>query len=198
MLRNFFIANLFLLLISGYLCVKIYSAITSPIILPEKVTLKKSQTQVDSGHKDSNIITRSYDILVKKNPFNPERRSQTRISTSDTQIPTTSERPKLFGTILMGDVRKAILEDPVTKERKIYGINDFVGGYVITDIQKEKVLLSRDGQEIEIRLREDKGLKPLKIKIPSTRKTGIQKQRRPYRPTPRLRKPQPQTPPTPG
>jgi len=193
MLRNFFIVNLFLILIIGYLGVKIYKTTISPIALPEKLILKKSQIQTDSGQEDRGVITKSYDILIKRDPFNPERKSPGRISSGDIKTPSASERPKLFGTILMGEIRKAILEDPVTKQRNIYGINDSIGGYVIVEIQKEKVLLSLNGQEIEVKLREDKGIKPLKLKTPSTRRSRIQRQRRPPRPTSRLRKPQTHT-----
>lgn len=189
MLRNFFIVNLVLLILAGYIGIKIYKTITSPLALPKISNMKRSEVEIGSK-SGINVMTRSYDILTEKDPFNPERRSHIKNPPDSPKTPPVSDRPKLFGTILMGEIRRAILEDPMTKQRKIYGINDSVGGYIVTDIQEEKVILSRNGQEIEIKLREDKGVKPLRLKIPPTRRSQIQRQKRPPRPVPRLRTPQ--------
>ena len=74
--------------------------------------------------------------------------------------------PKLFGTIIMGDEKTAILEDPATKISKIYRINESVGGFVITNIQKDKVILTRDNEITEVYLREIKAFRPSPVPTP--------------------------------
>ncbi len=70
----------------------------------------------------------------------------------------TPEAPKLFGTIIMKYKKIAIFEDPITKITRIYYINDSVAGFIILDIQKDKVILLWGEEEIEVYLRDSKDI----------------------------------------
>lgn len=69
-----------------------------------------------------------------------------------------SDLPRLFGVTITNDNKISIIEDPSTKSTGIYRIDDSVAGFIVLDIQEDKVLLLRDGKEFEIRLRDSKGI----------------------------------------
>ncbi len=70
----------------------------------------------------------------------------------------TPEAPKLFGTIIMKYKKIAIFEDPITKITRIYNINDSVAGFIILDIQEDRVILLWGEEEIEVYLRDAKDI----------------------------------------
>jgi len=182
-MRSTFIINTLLLIIIAFLGTGIYRGITRQIPLPETAPPSDTHLNIPGGLSKGDVRADLYDVLLDKNPFSPDRsfhkdNTKTQRDTS-TDV---SKRPRLFGTILMGDVRKAILEDPLTKQRRLYTINETINGYRVVDIRKEKVILSQNGQQIEVKLREDKGLKPFKLKMPATGKRRIARSRRPPRP----------------
>ena len=79
------------------------------------------------------------------------------------------------------------------KKTKSYRINDLIAGFVISEILKDKVVLLSGVDKIEIKLREDKGIKAPRSKTQvrrnikqNSRKRPAVKRRTPVRRTPTL------------
>ncbi|MEF9425793.1 MAG: hypothetical protein L0956_00930 [Candidatus Mariimomonas ferrooxydans] len=170
----------------GYKFIKV---LVNPVDIPAKSTL---QIQVDkkntAGRRKVNLNEGEYLVIARKDLFRPSRSAPE--SGDAFQISRPSESLKLFGTIIMNNDKIAIMENPYTKISKPYHLNDSISGFIITDIQKDKIIVLRGSEKIEIKLRDMKGFttpsstsspKPLiKSKKPKKRKL-----RPPRKPTPR-------------
>lgn len=161
MFRNFLVLNVLLFSIVCFLGAELYDTLsrrmevpTEPPVPAEKRAVEKDETGTQSARM------KSFDIITSANLFNPSRTSgKEEEKTATTPLP--KDHPKLFGTIITGDKRIAIIEDPSTRERRTFGLNESVGGYVISEIEENKVVLLWSGEKITVQLREDKGVKPL-------------------------------------
>lgn len=184
--RNFFIVNIVLFIVAGFLVLKLTNVLTSPLeILTESSVKSENEDKKDVKKKVQRSKHVYYEIITSGNLFNPTRSAPDEGSQDTKSVtPPPKNQPKLFGTIIFGDKKTAILEDPETKTTKTYGLNDLVGGYTVSDIQEDKVILLWGGDQTIVRLREDKGVKSsVKKRSPVAAKT---KQRtRPQRRRPR-------------
>lgn len=163
MLRNYFLINLILIVIIGFLGFKFYEILARPLDIPTPLVQQQSQsdksestrTEKDvTGEKKADLDVSVYQVIVLKDLFRPSRSAPKAEDTSTESF--LKEAPKLFGTIILGDQRSAILEDPSTKITRLYRINDSFAGFIISDIQKDRVVLSKEGKSIEVKLREIK------------------------------------------
>lgn len=98
-----------------------------------------------------------------------------------------NELPQLFGTVIMKEKKFAILEDQSTKKSNLYKVNDSVSGCIVSQILEDKVILSKDGESIEIGLRAEKKFRPPTKRTP-TRKRAVRKAPQRRRPTERVRR----------
>jgi type II secretory pathway component PulC len=200
MFRNYFLINIFFIILISFLGYKLYGAFAHNIIIP-------SEPMVTEPEKKDNIrISKataldlvSIDKISELDLFRPSRTPAEGTSTPVTAVTSATNPPKLFGTMILNDKKTAILADPESQSTKIYGINDSVSGFVISEIMEDKIVFVKDGEKVEVRLREDKGIKPLpsRVKRPAVkkpaRKTPRKAQQRPQRqPRPRrTRRPAP-------
>ncbi|KPK02112.1 MAG: hypothetical protein AMK71_03380 [Nitrospira bacterium SG8_35_4] len=161
MFRNFLAINAVLFIIASFLGAELYGTLNRRMEVPTEppVTTEKTETRGDEKRAPF-VSPKSFDIIASANLFNPDRTSK-KEEEKVVATPQPKNQPKLFGTILIGDRKLAILEDPGTRERKTFGLNESVGGYRISEISENKVVLSWSGEEVTIQLREDKGVKPL-------------------------------------
>jgi type II secretory pathway component PulC len=161
MFRNFLVINVVLFIIVCFLGVELYGTLNRRIEVPAEppVTAEKKASQ-DDKKRPQFIRPKSFDVIASANLFNPDRTS-TKEEAKAVATPPPKDQPKLFGTIIVGDKKMAILEDPGTRERKTFRLNESVGGYVISEIAENKVVLSWSGEEVTVQLREDKGVKPM-------------------------------------
>lgn len=184
--RSYFLINLILLIILGLLGYKFIKVLVNPIDIPAKSTL---QIQVDkkniAGRRKVNLNEGEYIVIARKDLFRPSRSAPE--SGDAFHISRPSESLKLFGTIIMNNDKIAIMEDPYTKTSKPYHLNDSISGFIITDIQKDKIIVLRGSEKIEIKLRNMKGFttpsstsspKPL-IKPEKRKKRKLRPPRRP-------------------
>jgi type II secretory pathway component PulC len=187
MVRNYFLINLLLILTISVLGFKFYKVATDRVTLPAAPVAQEKQTRVPSvKHVERSVNAASYDVISDLDLFRPSRSPAERKEVK-TQKGPLKDPPKLFGTIILNKLKTAILEDPDTKSTKNYSVNDTVAGYVITDILQDKVVLQRDGETYEVKLRESKGIAPPKrrsVKRPATRnaRKAVNKPRRQRRP----------------
>ena len=160
MLRNYFLINLILLIIVGVLGLRLYKTWIKPLDIAAQKTLQ--QTQKDkkiSEHKKTeekkelSFNETVYNVIVQNDLFRPSRSAP---QVEEISLQFFANPPKLYGTIIMGNDKSAILEDPNTKTTRLYSLNDLFGGFTISDIQDNKVVLSRGDKSIEVKLREIK------------------------------------------
>jgi hypothetical protein len=154
--RNYFLINLILVIIIGLLGFKFYKVLARPLDIPASVAQQQIQPDKKdvAGEKKADLDTSVYQVIVLKDLFRPSRSAPKAEGTSAESF--LRETPKLFGTIIMGDEKSAILEDPFTKITRLYRINDSFAGFIISDIQKDKIVLSKEDKSIEVKLREIK------------------------------------------
>jgi len=161
MFRNFLLINVVLFIVVCFLGVELYGTLKRRMDVPTEPPLRAEKTAAQVDEKGTQFVRpKSFDIIASANLFNPSRTS----SKEEEKVaitPPPKNQPKLFGTIITGDRKMAILEDPVTRERKTFGLNESVGGYIILEIAENKVVLSWSGEKVTVQLREDKGVMPL-------------------------------------
>ena len=187
MLRNYFLINMVLVIMLGFLGFKFYKVVTYSMDIP-------FEAAVGEGQKSKNIDIKfngklpdkaSFQIISSKDLFRPSRTaSVTSVRTTPKSEPTNP--PKLFATIVRGSESIAIIEDPGTKKSKSYRINDNVAGFLVSEILEDRVILLSGDDKVEIKLRDDKGIKTSRPK-PLVRQNVEQKTRR--RPVPVRRRP---------
>ncbi len=154
--RSYFFINLFLLIIIALLGYGFFKVLANPLNIPFETAQQIQADKKDTiARRHVNLNEGAYLALVEKDLFRPSRTDPK--TETGTQISHPSEVLKLFGTIIMNNERIAILEDPSTKKSKPYHINDSLSGFVITDIQKDKVVVLRGDEKIEVKLRDMKG-----------------------------------------
>ena len=188
MVRNYFLINLLLIMTISVLGFKVYKVATDRAALPAAPVAQEKQTRVPSvKHVEISVNAASYDVISDLDLFRPSRSPAEKKEVTAEKGPP-KDPPKLFGTIILNELKTAILEDPDTKSTKNYSINDTVAGYVISDILQDKVVLQRDGENFEVKLRESKGItapKRRSVSRQSTRRTqkaAVKKPRRQRRP----------------
>ncbi len=169
---------------------RLYKVWTSPLDIhptPYKVQKKsliEEKSIIESKEKKPNEA--DYEIIVKKDLFRPSR-SPVKITSKKLQSIFPKEKPQLFGTIIMNNQKFAIIEDRVTKKTGVYHVNDKVAGFIISDILVDKLILQKDGESIEVGLRDKKKFKPPKrVRKPRRKQVRLPKRRR--RPTPPRRR----------
>jgi len=182
MIRNYFFINLILLIIIGFLGSKFYKVYSQTVNVPSGTAVKQVQKEtapITSG--DTVLDASHFQIISNMDLFRPSR-SPHKEDAKQQEVPKIP--PRLFGTVILGNEKTAILEDPNTKTTRIYRVNDPIGGYVISDILEDKVVLSWNGEKSEVRLREEKkGLPPVKpMIVPQPQPVPQPAQRQPQQP----------------
>lgn len=157
MFRNYFLINIILIIMISVLGFKFYEVATHKVELPS-VTAEKKLPKSDSMKPAKGAVNEeAYNMISELDLFRPTRSPAVKTEVK-TERNLNSNPPKLFGTIILNELKTAILEDPETKTTKNYRINDSVAGYLVSDILEDKVILTRDGDSIEVKLRESKGI----------------------------------------
>jgi len=160
MLRNYFILNLLLILILCVLGFKLYNVLADSTEIPSEASESGVRKEdIDNSQREKAINESTYDTISRLDLFRPSRSAPLAENKKEEQSSLKSP-PKLFGTIILKENTTAILEDPETKKTKLYRVNDTIAGYSVTEILKDKVVLSVNGDKVEVKLRDDKGIKP--------------------------------------
>jgi len=148
--RNYFSINLFLFLIIGALGLTFYETV------PAQASLQhvESTTKAHAGRTTSPLPGSAYDIIARNDLTRSATEREDNIAAG-----LSKNAPVLFGTIIMDNRSMAILEDPSTKVTTLYNINDSLSGFVISDIQKDKIIMKNGGTTIEVNLRDEKKIK---------------------------------------
>ncbi len=157
MFRNYFFINIILILIVSFLGLRFYKAIIYKKDNPVNITVKKAEPEkIKAAGEDKGIDKESLKVITEKDIFRSSRTSSLLGANGNPEIPPANP-PTLFGTIIVGAEKTALLKEEAGKAAKMYRLNESVSGYMIVDIQDDKVLLEAGGQTIEVKLRGKKG-----------------------------------------
>jgi hypothetical protein len=106
-----------------------------------------------------------YAIISEKNLFRPDRTEWVIEKPADSKMVDKKVDPdklQLFGTIIVGDKRSALIHEKKPKKKdtakgnEIYFLGDYVGGYVVSAIDEKKVELDYYGDKLTLYLHEGK------------------------------------------
>jgi hypothetical protein len=142
--------------------------------------------------------TDSYKIISEKNLFRPDRSEWIIDTTENNRLEKEVDPDKLelFGTIIVGDEKRALIykeekkgkrtrksrsrrsrstRSSRRKEAELYSPGDYLGGYVISEIDEKEVVLDYFGETLTLYLHEGKEpgvgeVTPLEVKKPKTRR----------------------------
>ena len=195
MLRNYFLINLILLIIVGMLGLRLYKTWVKPLDIAAQKTLQETQKDKNISEdkkteekKELSFNEKVYNVIVQNDLFRPSRSAP---QIEEIPLYFLDNPPKLYGTIIMGNDKSAILEDPKTKTTKLYRLNDLFGGFTISDIQDNKVVLLMGDESIEVKLREIKTITaPRQQPVPQPPPQIQQPQQPQVRPQGSLQKPE--------
>ncbi len=105
----------------------------------------------------------TYAIISEENLFRPDRTEwvidKPDVPKGDNIDP---DKLELFGTIIVGDKRCALIHEKKRKKKgndkknEIYSLGDYVGGYVVSAIDEKKVVLDYYGEKVTLYLHEGK------------------------------------------
>jgi len=194
MLRNYFLINTVLVIMLGFMGFKLYKVVTYSMDIPSEVTVEEDQKSkdIDIKFKGKAPDKASFQIISSKDLFRPSRTASVGAVRTTPKNGRTNH-PKLFATIIRGSKSIAIIEDPDTKKTKAYRINDLVAGLLISEILVDRVILLSGDDKIEIKLRDDKGIKTSMPKTLAKQNINQNKSKRPASPrrTPIRRRPAP-------
>ena len=189
MLRNYFLINIVLVVLLGFLGFKFYKVVNYSMDIPSEAAVVEGQKSKDIDIKFKGKVPdkESFQIISDKDLFRPSRTATAAVvRTTPKNGPT--NYPKLFATIILENESTAIIEDPGTKKTKSYRINDLVAGFLVSEILKDRVILLSGDEKVEIKLRDDKGIqasRPQPISRqnvePNTRRRPLPVRRRPTR-----------------
>ena len=151
----------------------------------------------------------SYEVISKKNLFRPDRQEWI-LDTPDSMMvdkKVDTSKLELFGTIIIGDRKSALIYDNNTKGKaagkgsksksrsrstkgqsgkkaELYALGDYIGGYVISSIEAKRIVLDYYGEEEILYLHEGKEptrgeVTPLEVEKP--RRTTKKPDRKPVK-----------------
>ncbi len=187
MLRNYFLINLILILVLSFLGFKLYQTYRATEGIPLSSEIKQKKEKDITAGRAPVFNEALYNVITQKDLFRPSRTAPDQKAEKTAEKTDPQNPPKLFGTIILENEKTAILQDSESKATKTYKLNELISGYTITDILEDKVVLVRDGETLEVKLREDKGIVTPKKQAVQTRK--VRRNVKKPATTPRQRRP---------
>lgn len=151
MRRNFILINIVLACLLIFFSFRLYSIWSSPL---EEIRPSQKKTQTEKGEAEEvRKDIASYQVIVQKDLFRPSRTEFKPVAKST--LPPTPP-PRIFGILIMDNNKIAILEDSTSKKKKNYHVGESIGDLVVSEIEKDKVILLRGDEKVIVNLREVK------------------------------------------
>ena len=151
MKRYFLVLNIFLIVVAGYFCVKIFYKIIAEDInnidLKGDTRIEKISYKEDENHKSlsyySPIIER--DLLKTKKKSNKILKDKINLEA----LKHTDLKLRLWGTVTADDKQTAyaVIEDQKTKKQSLYRVGDKIQNAAVKMIFRERVVLSVNGRD---------------------------------------------------
>ena len=162
MLRNYFLINLILIIVLSSLGYKLYGTFRATEGMPSPSEIKQKKAKDVTKRKAQIFNETLYEVITQKDLFRPSRSASEKKVEKKEEEAAPKNPPKLFGTIILNNLKTAILQDTESKSTKSYKLNEQIAGYTISEILEDKVVLVKNGNKLEVKLREDKGIKTSK------------------------------------
>ncbi len=149
MLRNYFFINMFLVIVIGYLGFELYHVSVSTVEIPVMSEINDIKKDIiKTKDKQAAFNEASFQIISKMDLFRPSRKPPVLKVEKKVKEIEKKNIPKLFGTIIYGDIKSAILEDPESKTTKSYKLNESVSGFTLAEILEDKVVLLSGSEKL--------------------------------------------------
>jgi hypothetical protein len=106
-----------------------------------------------------------HSVISEKNLFRPDRKDwvmddATALGQKDKGPKKEKPKLQLFGTIIIGDQKKAIIRMPQPAKgmanREVYAPGDYIGEYVLQEVEEKKAVLDYYGEKVTLLLNEGK------------------------------------------
>lgn len=162
--RYFTLANLLLITLAVYFGVSIFYAVATSRLTGSPPPIPAGRTEAPAGSAAVSRLA-DYQVIVERNLFNSGKQAlagaaKTAEAALDVdKLKQTELKVKLLGTTA-GPIEAApaaFIEDPKTREHKMYRTGDTVQNAVIKMILREKVVLNVNGKD-EVLLQEEPGV----------------------------------------
>lgn len=159
LLKKYFVPFNLLLLATGIFFITQIITFQMAKRLEPPFTIGHSGVMADSGKREAKPFE-VYKTILDRNIFNSKTLSSllSPPSTNST-LPAIDEKPlvpiRLVGTVAGNPLYSyAVIEDPFQKTNKIFKLNDTIApGVKLLEINRNKIIISRDGKREEIELR---------------------------------------------
>jgi hypothetical protein len=189
-LRSYFLLNIVLIILAGFLAYKLYDSLSAPLNLSTEPVLKQALPGEPDRDETVNPLVRKgatdFQIIVQKDLFRPDRtelKVEEKAPGTDPPPAPAVPPPKLVGIVITESNSRAYFEDPKTGVARAYRINDSISGFTLSGIEAKRVVLLRGGEKVEVKLGGTKTSKPSRRSSVSGAGPG---RRRPARPLPPL------------
>ncbi|HEX7227208.1 MAG TPA: hypothetical protein VF353_05475, partial [Candidatus Binatia bacterium] len=136
-----------------------------PWSLPQQpTTAAPLPLQAESTNVTPTLPPVSPDLIIKKNLFDPERGAgATLVAESNSRSFQRIRNMVLLGTVILGDSRSAILQDPAPQAATSTGaaapvgpmrvkLGESVEGFRLTEIADRRVVFTKGGSKVEVLL----------------------------------------------
>jgi len=166
---KYLIINIGLVIISIILGLKVFGIFSSA---PEKPAYNEKTREMASKPAERPTAEMQlspppdYQTVVEQDVFRPSRTKPAPVQIEVKPLP----KFNLYGILLIGEKKRAIIgaDQPVIKPRS-FKIGDNIEGFEVVDILKNRVILRRGEEKIEV------ALKTAFIHLPSLGKNGVAK-----------------------
>jgi len=189
-LRSYFLLNIVLIILAGFLAYKLYDSLSSPLNLSTEPVLKQALPSEPARDETVSPLVRKgatdFQIIVQKDLFRPDRtelKVEEKAPGTDPPPAPAVPPPKLVGIVITESNSRAYFEDPKTGVARAYRINDSISGFTLSGIEAKRVVLLRGGEKVEVKLGGTKTSKPSRRSSVSGAVPG---RRRPAGPLPPL------------
>ncbi len=158
LLRGYFFLNLFLVIVAGILGVELYENLFAPRHVfpdsPVEQALPAEPIEEEAVASAAERGADDYRVIVLKDLFRPERSAPEVVEVTERKSPPPPPvaPPRLIGVVITGRDARAYLEDPETGVARPCRVNDSIAGFTVYGIEAQRVVLRRDGREVEVKL----------------------------------------------
>ncbi len=159
MLRSYFLLNIVLIILAGFLAYKLYDSLSAPLNLSTEPVLKQALPEEPDRDETVPLARKDaadFEIIVQKDLFRPDRtglKVEEKASKTDQPQAPDLPPPTLIGVVITESNARAYFEDPKTGVVRAYRINDSISGFTLSGIEAKRVVLLRGGEEkVEVKL----------------------------------------------
>ena len=174
--RLVIVVNLLLVLIGGYLIFDLVLAVLKRDYPVAEEGLSLSVLQAAPGGKEEKYPFQRYLVIEKRDIFASRLGifSVTQPGTKQVReiplnLPKTSLRLRLKGTIIRGEIAFAIIESLSKKKEEVYKLGDVIEGATIIAIYKKRIVLDRQGRQEVLEILDSDKVIDLRKPLPQKR-----------------------------